>query len=194
MLQWVFCSLIGCIPTLWNAITHHITLRACLHGGAGPQVGEVTRLGGVTRLYIQSLILMWSRLHVRWGNLPHVTSPTWGPPPSCKQALKEAWSHQNITVLITVQQFVLTGWYFLPRGPFSFCPFWSNRVRTLFEQKIPGLFKDFQGHISHFSRTPFNAKKSLEYVSFLVLPQHEQFYPEGLSVFAPFSYLRIWVG
>ena len=34
------------------------------------------------------VILMWSRLHVRWGNPPHVTSPTWGPPPSCKQALK----------------------------------------------------------------------------------------------------------
>ena len=33
-------------------------LRACLHGGGGPQVGEVTRLGGVTRLSIQSLILM----------------------------------------------------------------------------------------------------------------------------------------
>ena len=30
---------------------------------------------------------MWSRLHVRWGNPPHVTSPTWGPRPSCKQAL-----------------------------------------------------------------------------------------------------------
>ena len=27
-------------------------LRACLHGGGGTQVGEVTRLGGVTRLYI----------------------------------------------------------------------------------------------------------------------------------------------
>ena len=25
-------------------------LRACLHGGGGPQVGKVTRLGGVTRL------------------------------------------------------------------------------------------------------------------------------------------------
>ena len=25
------------------------SLRACLHGGGGPQVGEVTRLGGVTR-------------------------------------------------------------------------------------------------------------------------------------------------
>ena len=62
-------------------------LRACLHDGGGPQVGEVTRVGGVTRLSIQSLILMWSRLHVRWGNPPHVTSPTWGPPPSCKQAL-----------------------------------------------------------------------------------------------------------
>ena len=27
-------------------------LRACLHGGGGPQVGEVTRLGGVTLLSI----------------------------------------------------------------------------------------------------------------------------------------------
>ena len=28
------------------------SLRACLHGGGGPQVGEVTRQGGVTRLSI----------------------------------------------------------------------------------------------------------------------------------------------
>ena len=27
-------------------------LRACLHGGGGSQVGEVTRLGGVTSLSI----------------------------------------------------------------------------------------------------------------------------------------------
>ena len=27
-------------------------LRACLHGGGGPQVGEITRPGGVTRLSI----------------------------------------------------------------------------------------------------------------------------------------------
>ena len=26
-----------------------ITLRACLHGGGRPKVGQVTRLGGVTR-------------------------------------------------------------------------------------------------------------------------------------------------
>ena len=32
-------------------------LEACLHGGGGPQVGELTRLGGVTRLSTQFLIL-----------------------------------------------------------------------------------------------------------------------------------------
>ena len=31
------------------------SLRACSHGGGGPQVGEVPRLGGVTNLSIQSL-------------------------------------------------------------------------------------------------------------------------------------------
>ena len=62
-------------------------LRACLHGGGGPQVGDVTCLGGVTCLSIESLILIWSRLHNRWGDPPHVTSPIWGPPLPCKQAL-----------------------------------------------------------------------------------------------------------
>ena len=60
----------------------------------------------------------------------------------------------------------------------SFLPF--------FEQKTRGLFKDFQGQISHFSRTLFSTKKSLKSMTFLVLPQHEQFYGEGLSVFAHF--------
>ena len=35
-----------------------MTSKAFLHGGGGPQVGEVTRLAGVTRLSIESLI--WS--------------------------------------------------------------------------------------------------------------------------------------
>ena len=29
-----------------------VQVRACLHGGRGPQVGQVTHLGGVTRLSI----------------------------------------------------------------------------------------------------------------------------------------------
>ena len=71
----------------------------------------------------------------------------------------------------------------------------DSRISTLFsEQKIQGLFKGFQGHISYFPRTPFSAKKSLESMSFKELPQHEQSYPEGLSVFAAFRHLRIWVG
>ena len=40
---------------LWDTIDG---LRACLHGCAGPQVGDETRLGGVTCLSIQSLILI----------------------------------------------------------------------------------------------------------------------------------------
>ena len=54
----------------------------------------------------------------------------------------------------------------------------------LFEQKIQGLFKHFHGHTCHFSRTPFSAKKSLgsTCMSFLLLPQHEQYYPEVLAV------------
>ena len=46
-------------------------------------------------------------------------------------------------------------------------------------------FKDFQGHIFPFSRTPFSVKKEPnESMSFLVLSQHEQFYPEVVSLFA----------
>ena len=62
--------------------TETLLLRDCLHGGGGPQVGELTRLS------IQSLILILSRLHDRWGDPPRVTSPIWGPPPPCKQTLK----------------------------------------------------------------------------------------------------------
>ena len=50
---------------------------------------------------------------------------------------------------------------------------WKQSSYPFFEQKIQGLFTDSQGHISHFSRTPFSAKKALESMCFLVLPQHE---------------------
>ena len=57
-------------------------LRACLHGGGGPQAGEVTRLGGVTRLFIYSLTLMTFTFYT--FTLPPLI---WGPPHRCKQAL-----------------------------------------------------------------------------------------------------------
>ena len=40
------------------AVAEAFRFRACLHGGGGPQVCEITRLGLVTRLSIASLI--WS--------------------------------------------------------------------------------------------------------------------------------------
>ena len=38
------------IPVLRAKKSENTTLKRVLHGGGGPQVGEVTRLGGVTRL------------------------------------------------------------------------------------------------------------------------------------------------
>ena len=74
-------------------------------------------------------------------------------------------------------------------------PGWKDwRDCTLFEQKIQGFFKDFQGHISNCWKI---SKQRLECVSFLFLPQHDcnfNLYPEDLSVFAPFRHLTIWVG
>ena len=118
------------LPTdrLWS---QSWTIRAFLHGGGGPSVG------GVTRLSIQSLILMWSRLHVRWGNPPHVTSPTWGPPPSCKQALnrfhsrgqhlcKFYWNKRNRLHKKRVQ--LPQNWFGTPIWPPFHCfgtPIWS---------------------------------------------------------------------
>ena len=44
---------------------------------------------------------MWSRLHVGWGDPPHVTSPTWGPPPSFKQTLNvSSIIFKNVTLLM----------------------------------------------------------------------------------------------
>ena len=56
--------------TAANESTLRLWLRACLRGEWGPQISEVTRLGGVTRLSIESLVLIRVRLHDRWGDPP----------------------------------------------------------------------------------------------------------------------------
>ena len=66
------------LPTLIEITTWGLFTRRW-----GTQVGEVTRVS------IYSLILIWSCLRDRWSDPPNVTSPNWGPPPSCRQALKE---------------------------------------------------------------------------------------------------------
>jgi len=50
--------------------------RACVHGDGGPQVGEVTRLGGVTCLSILSLILITVTCHMllHLSVVPHLNA------------------------------------------------------------------------------------------------------------------------
>ena len=56
-------------------------VKASLHGGGGAQVGEVT-CGGSPHLRCKS-----DHIKTRDCMDRRVTSPTWGPPPPCKQAL-----------------------------------------------------------------------------------------------------------
>ena len=63
-------------------------LRACLHEGGGPQVGEVT-CGGLPHLTCKrDHIKMRDYMDRRATPPKRVTSPIWGTPPPCKQALK----------------------------------------------------------------------------------------------------------
>ena len=59
----------------------YVTLRACLHEGGGPQVGEVTCGGLPHRTCKRDHIKMRDCMDRRF------TSPTWSTPPPCKQAL-----------------------------------------------------------------------------------------------------------
>ena len=62
-------------------------VKASLHGGGGPQVGEVT-CGGSPHLTCKChQIKMRDYMDRRVTPPKRVTSPTWGPPPPCKQAL-----------------------------------------------------------------------------------------------------------
>ena len=64
-----------------------ILIRACLHGGGGPQTGEVT-CGGSPHLTCKRDQIKMRDYMDRWDTSPkRVTSPTWGSPPPGKQAL-----------------------------------------------------------------------------------------------------------
>ena len=65
--------------------------RACLHEGGGPQVGEVTCWGLPHLTCKRDHIKMRNCMDRRVTPPKRVTSPTWGPPPPCKQALIEAY-------------------------------------------------------------------------------------------------------
>ena len=65
-------------------------LRACLHGCGGPQIGEVTCGGSPHLTWMRDQIKMRDYVE-RLVTLPkRVTSPSWGPPPPCKQAFSQS--------------------------------------------------------------------------------------------------------
>ena len=73
-----------CLFVFYN---HFGSFRACLHEGGGSQVGEVT-CGGLPHLTCKrDHIKMRDYMDRRATPPKRVTSPIWGPPPPCKQAL-----------------------------------------------------------------------------------------------------------
>ena len=94
------------IPIYWNTFTYwfffyyHIPdriliskvvsldqLRACLHGCGGPQICEVTCGGSPHLSCKRDQIKMRDYMDRRVTPPERVTSPSWGSPPPCKQAL-----------------------------------------------------------------------------------------------------------
>ena len=62
-------------------------LRACLHGGGAPQVGEVTCGWSPHLSCKRDQVNMRDYLDRRVTPPKRVTSPNWGPPPPRKQTL-----------------------------------------------------------------------------------------------------------
>ena len=80
----VSAFLLSQYSTVLAKVVHDLTtrLRTCLHGGGGPQIGEVTCGGSPHLSCKRDQIKMTDYMDRR------VTSPTWSPPPPCKQALR----------------------------------------------------------------------------------------------------------
>ena len=76
----VFFYRSGCFQLVFS-------IRACLHGGGGPQVSEVTR-GGSPRLTCKrDHIKMRDYMDRRVTPPKRVTSPTWAPQTPCNRPL-----------------------------------------------------------------------------------------------------------
>ena len=75
------------IITNCGHLSAFLPLRACLHGGGGPQIGEVTCSRSPHLSRKRDQIKMRDYMDRRVTPPKRVTSPSWGAPPPCKQAL-----------------------------------------------------------------------------------------------------------
>ena len=64
-----------------NMIPYHSPLRACLHGGGGPQIVEIGAASHPT-YHVNVIKLKWEIIWTGGAGYPpkRVTSPTWDPP------------------------------------------------------------------------------------------------------------------
>ena len=102
-------------------------LRAYLHEGGGPQVGEVTR-GKLPHLTCKpDHIKMRVYMDRKVTPPKRVTSPMWGPPPPCKKALtKQYWTsilHKYLAAFNGNDKYCMGPWRMLVH------------VRSAFEKK-----------------------------------------------------------
>ena len=99
--------------------------------GGGGQGGWGRPFGHFTELSLWNVICKWvtQNLCTHIGSLRQV-----------------AWYENNMSLL-------LLDFDQIPAGALTHAASWENPAgfAPFFEQKIQGLFKDFQGHISHFS-------------------------------------------
>ena len=96
-------------------------LKACLHGGGGPQKGEVTCGRSPHPLCKRDHIKMRYYMDRRVTPPKRVTSPTRGPPPPCKQAL----SYISLWVMVLSWFVMVTGLHVTSRRP---C--WWSRTKA----------------------------------------------------------------
>ena len=95
----VSAFLLSQYSTILAKVVHDFAmrLRACLHGSWGPQIGEVTCGGSPHLLCKRDQIKMRDSMDRQVTPPKQVTSPTWGPPPPCKQALRQLEPAHTIT-------------------------------------------------------------------------------------------------
>ena len=117
------------------------SLRACLHEGGEPQVGEVT-CGGLPHLTCK-------RDHINCVNRrvtppKQVTSPTWSPSPPWKQALSknDGGGYENVTYKVKKRCFKLYLAYSISFNSSNVGNLNSNRLfRSLGKEKESRWFR-----------------------------------------------------
>ena len=81
---WSYHKQLSCLLVRFRRTS---SLRAFLHGGGGPLSGEVTCSESSHLSCTRDQIKLTHYMDRRVTPPNRVTSPTWGPPPPCKQAL-----------------------------------------------------------------------------------------------------------